>query len=374
MERNQFLRVITIIALGLSILVLFILLLVPDSPVQQWTLSFMTWISEIPTLWGCVLITLIYAVSLIFCFPGTPINLAAGFLFGPLLGSVATVIGCDLGAIFSFIIGRTLTREWAETKMKSNKTYSQIDIAVSKNGLLIIFLLRLSPVIPFGICNYIFGATNITFSKYWLATTAGLIPCTVAYTYFGSLMRSLTDIYSDKSKESTDQLFLIGIAIILTTAIIVVITVVTKRTLKKAMEEQEFNEAVDLEKAYELTLIEEDDESTSNITTINMISDGEDEDMKKDLGTTTIEYTFDYKDNRASTDHDDSNGGITGAEKDSDNILNDDDDNLSPRKQSKQFLLKNILHSPKTTILSNIRNNNGSSSNGYIPIDTIKLQ
>jgi len=372
MERKQFLKVITIIALGLSILVLFILLLVPDSPVQQWTLGFMTWISEIPTFWGCVLITLIYAVSLIFCFPGTPINLAAGFLFGPVLGSIATVVGCDLGAIFSFIIGRTLTREWAETKMKSNKTYSQIDIAVSKNGLLIIFLLRLSPVIPFGICNYIFGATNITFSKYWLATTAGLIPCTVAYTYFGSLMRSLTDIYADKSKESTDQLFLIGVAIILTTAIIIIITVVTKRTLKKAMEEQEFNETVDIEKGYELTLIEEDDESTSNITTINMISDGEDDEDKKDLDVTTIEYTFDYKDNRASDETQDKNNRNNNS-----SIDDYDDDGVDSirdsKKQDKQFLLKNILHSPKTTILSNIRNNN-SNSNGYIPIDTIKLQ
>ncbi|KYQ93276.1 hypothetical protein DLAC_05935 [Tieghemostelium lacteum] len=242
-------------------------MLVPNSPIQIVTLRFMKWISDIPEGWGVVLVTLIYAISLVFCFPGTPINLAAGFLFGPVIGSISTVLGCDLGAIFSFIISRTLTREWAEQKMKSNKTYSQIDIAVAKNGFLIIFLLRLSPVIPFGICNYLFGATKITFSKYWLATTAGLIPCTVAYTYMGSLMRSLTDIYSGdnaNTDENSNELMFISLATIFTALIIVVITIVTKRTLKSAMESQELNEQMDLEKGFDLPFLEEEQTHSSS--------------------------------------------------------------------------------------------------------------
>eukprot|EP01133_Synstelium_polycarpum_P015964 gene15964-18979_t len=103
-----------------------------------------------PSVGQAFMIMFIYSVSLIFCFPGTPINLAAGYLLGFSSGSIATVIGCDLGAVISFFLGRFLTREWAERKIKSSKKYSLLDNAVAKNGFLIIFLLRLSPVIPFG--------------------------------------------------------------------------------------------------------------------------------------------------------------------------------------------------------------------------------
>ncbi|GAM24164.1 hypothetical protein SAMD00019534_073390 [Acytostelium subglobosum LB1] len=244
--------------------------MVPDSPVQTMTLNFMYTVKNMPPFWGSIVIMLIYSVSLVFCFPGTPINLAAGFLFGVYLGSFATVVGCDLGAVLAFFIGRSLTREWAEKQIKSNKRYSQIDTAVAKNGLLIIFLLRLSPVIPFGICNYIFGATKVKFSKYWLATTAGLIPCTVAYTYLGSLMRNLTEIYSDDSGEKQEQLIFISVATIFTVVIILVITIVTKRTLNRAMLEEnstvEMDDMIDLdlEKALPLILEEDHDGDSSS--------------------------------------------------------------------------------------------------------------
>lgn len=96
------------------------------------------------------------------------------------------------------------------TEVSKNKKFSLVSLAVEKNAWLIIFLVRLSPVLPFGLCNYLFGVTKVKFMSYCTATTAGmhsefcivseingivgLIPCTVAYTYLGSLMRDLTDV------------------------------------------------------------------------------------------------------------------------------------------------------------------------------------
>ncbi|EGG22751.1 hypothetical protein DFA_04881 [Cavenderia fasciculata] len=295
---KQRLKVGSIITLMLSITLLFILLMVPDSPVQKTTLGLMNWVKGLEPFVGALFISVVYAISLVFCFPGTPINLAAGFLFGPFLGSVATVVGCDLGAILAFFIGRSLTREWAEKKMKSNKKYGQIDLAVEKNGFLIIFLLRLSPVIPFGLCNYLFGATKISFYRYWLATTAGLIPCTVAYTYLGSLINNLTQIFSDKadSEESHQELIFITLATLFTVGIIIVITIVTKRTLSQTMREHEDVEMANLE--------QEDRESSTKdngVQPLMMIPSNLDDDefMKldreyiiKDDSRVETEYTF----------------------------------------------------------------------------------
>eukprot|EP01132_Coremiostelium_polycephalum_P004164 gene4164-5213_t len=288
----------------------------------------MNWISQIPVFWGSVLVTVIYAASLVVCFPGTPINLAAGFLFGPILGSVATVLGCDLGAIIAFVIGRTLMREWTENLIKSNQTYGQIDTAVAKNGFLIIFLLRLSPLIPFGICNYLFGATKVAFFKYWLATTAGLIPCTVAYTYLGSLMRNLSDIYSENT----------ALATIFSTIVIVVITIVTKRTLKKAMEENKVNTEVDLEKGIELPLMMKED-MDMEIKSHLIASSSTTEDMNE-LGL-EIEVV----------------DGST---------VDDDEEN----DNDKTFLIRNTRYDSGGS--GSIINSSNTNSNGYIVIEPIK--
>ncbi|EFA84155.1 hypothetical protein PPL_03229 [Heterostelium album PN500] len=286
-------KLISLILLGLCITVLFILLMVPDSPVQKVTISTMESIKKLPTFWGCLIITIVYAISLVFCFPGTPINLAAGYMFGVVAGSVATVVGCDLGAVLAFFVGRLLTREWAAEQIKNNKKYSQIDQAVEKNSLLIIFLLRLSPVIPFGICNYIFGATKVKFSKYWIATTAGLIPCTVAYTYLGSLMRSLADIYAEGSDETDGQLIFITVATIFTVVIIAVITFVTKRTLSKAMNEdvELENIEIDLDMKHESLLMQHDDSHSE-------VEIRDNEYIIRDEGRVEKEYTFEHTNKR----------------------------------------------------------------------------
>jgi len=231
-------KILVLSVLCALFLVIIVLFLIPDSPAQRHLLDFMTWIDNISPAYGTITLTVVYAISIIFCFPGTPFNLAAGFLFDVWLGTAVTVVGCDLGATFAFLIGRTLGKDWAQEQVSKNKKFSLINMAVEKNAWLIIFLIRLSPVLPFGLCNYLFGVTKVKFSSYWTATTAGLIPCTVAYTYLGSLMRNLTDIYSEDGGDSSATT-LIVVAIVVTVLGITVITFVTKRTLDKTIKQQQ---------------------------------------------------------------------------------------------------------------------------------------
>ena len=43
--------------------------------------------------------------------PSLPLDLAAGAAFGPFLGTVYAVLGAEIGAIISFLIGRALGQE-----------------------------------------------------------------------------------------------------------------------------------------------------------------------------------------------------------------------------------------------------------------------
>jgi len=233
-------RLVVLSALCILFVVIIILFMIPDSPAQNYLMDFLFWIKDIPPQYGTVTLTVVYAISIVLCFPGTPFNLAAGFLFDVWLGAAVTIIGCDLGATIAFLLGRTLGKDWAQEQVAKNKKFTLINMAVEKNAWLIIFMIRLSPVLPFGLCNYLFGVTKVKFSTYWTATTAGLIPCTLAYTYLGSLISSLTDIYDDAEGEGDSRATtLIAVAMVLTVLGITVITLVTKRTLDKTIKQQQ---------------------------------------------------------------------------------------------------------------------------------------
>jgi len=61
----------------------------------------------------------------------------------------------------------------------------------------------------------------------------------MAYTYLGSLMRDLSDIYSEGGVDSTERALIVAFALVITIGGIAIITLVTKRSLEKAMKEQE---------------------------------------------------------------------------------------------------------------------------------------
>jgi len=232
------LKVVALAVLCIVFIVVLVLFMLPDSPAQRYLVTAMLWIRGVQPLYGSIILASMYAFAMIFCFPGTPFNLAAGFLFDIWLGAIVSVVGCVVGATLAFMIGRTLGKDWAQEQVSKNKKFSLVSMAVEKNAWMIIFLVRLSPVLPFGLCNYLFGVTKVKFSDYWTATTCGLIPCTVAYTYLGSLMKELAEIYSDDGGDSNATVLII-IAIVITVISIAAITFVTKRTLDKTIKQQQ---------------------------------------------------------------------------------------------------------------------------------------
>ena len=62
--------------------------------------------------------------------------------------------------------------------------------AVGEEGAKVIFLLRLAPVFPYGVSNYIYGVTGVRYIYYIAATMAGLVPVTLLYAYLGTLKRA----------------------------------------------------------------------------------------------------------------------------------------------------------------------------------------
>lgn len=110
---------------------------------------------------GYVAYILVYAGLEIIAVPAIPLTMTAGALFGLAPGTVTVSIAATLGATVAFLISRFLLRERVMALAKDNKQFRAMDRAIQKDGFKVVTLLRLSPLLPFALSNYLYGLTSV---------------------------------------------------------------------------------------------------------------------------------------------------------------------------------------------------------------------
>ena len=139
--------------------------------------------------WGLVApvaFMLLYAVSVVALVPASVLTMAGGAVFGLVRGVVFSFGGALLGSTVAFLLGRYVARRVVERKLATMPRFAAIDRAVSAQGRRIVFLLRLSPIVPFNFLNYALGVTRISIKDFAIAS-AGMLPGAVMYAYAGKV-------------------------------------------------------------------------------------------------------------------------------------------------------------------------------------------
>lgn len=73
--------------------------------------------------------------------------------------------------------------DWAE----QNPKFKAIDAAIADEGLKIVVLLRLSPLLPLSLSNYLYGLTSLELRPYVLGSWLGMLPGTFLYVQTGAV-------------------------------------------------------------------------------------------------------------------------------------------------------------------------------------------
>jgi uncharacterized membrane protein YdjX (TVP38/TMEM64 family) len=89
--------------------------------------------------------------------------------------------------------------------------------AIEKEGGKIVALVRLSPLFPFTVVNYLFGLTPVRPLSYVLASWVAMLPGTAAYVYFGA---ALGDAASGADPVQKAIKLTLGIAAVVATILI----------------------------------------------------------------------------------------------------------------------------------------------------------
>ena len=112
-----------------------------------------------------------------------------GYVYGTAVGGTMVAATQAVCAGAAFMCSRHVARPYISgyLERKYGRKYRAIDAAVGKQGLRITILLRLSPIIPFGINNYVCGVTSIKLWQWVVGTFVGVFPGTMTYCHMGAL-------------------------------------------------------------------------------------------------------------------------------------------------------------------------------------------
>ncbi|MFC1705937.1 TVP38/TMEM64 family protein [Planctomycetota bacterium] len=221
---------------GVVAIVIMIGLAATTLPVRELLQGLLDFVQDMGP-WGPPVLTAAYILACVLFLPGSVLTLAAGFLFGLGTGVVVVIAGSNVGAWASFLIGRTVGRGWIEEKTARNQRFRAIDQAVRNEGLKIVFLTRLSPVLPFNLLNFGFGATGVSFRDYALGSVVGMLPGTVMYVYLGSAAQSLARVLAGEVTGGLTLTLLKGFGLVATIVVTVLVTRMARKTLREVVEE-----------------------------------------------------------------------------------------------------------------------------------------
>ncbi|EFL5769130.1 TVP38/TMEM64 family protein [Escherichia coli] len=137
-------------------------------------------------LFGYSLYILLFIIATLFLLPGSILVIAGGIVFGPLLGTLFSLIAATLASSCSFLLARWLGRDLLLKYVGHSHTFQAIEKGIARNGIDFLILTRLIPLFPYNIQNYAYGLTTIAFWPYTLISALTTLPGIVIYTVMAS--------------------------------------------------------------------------------------------------------------------------------------------------------------------------------------------
>jgi len=132
----------------------------------------------------------VYVAAAALSIPGALIlTLAAGAMFGLGWGLVLVSFASSLGALLAFLVARYLLRDAIQARF--GKALAPINEGVRKDGTFYLLTLRLVPVFPFWLINFLMGLTPIGAGRFYLVSQLGMLAGTAVYVNAGTRLAAI---------------------------------------------------------------------------------------------------------------------------------------------------------------------------------------
>jgi len=176
-------------------------------------LDWQRWLPALQSPLGAVAFVPLYALWVTLLLPGVWASMLAGALYGPWWGSLIVFVGACLGAEAAFLLGRTWLRNWARRRLAAVPKLQAVEQAVSREGLKLVLLTRLSPAFPFSLLNLAYGLSEVSWRHYSIGLI-GILPGTILFCSLGALAGDVArfgEVLSGQADAGTWALRIVGL-------------------------------------------------------------------------------------------------------------------------------------------------------------------
>lgn len=133
---------------------------------------------------GLVIYVLLYMLRPVVFFPATLLSLAAGYLYGPVLGVLIVIVASNLSSMVAYFIGRFFGAgilAQASDQGILNRYAERLRRDSFETVLVLRFLF-----LPYDLVSYFSGFLKVKWPAFLLATVLGSIPGTISFVLFGA--------------------------------------------------------------------------------------------------------------------------------------------------------------------------------------------
>jgi len=184
-------KIAAVVSIAVFVLVLVLLTVFVGGPIVKTIgnpAAFRAWV-EARGVWGRVLFVGLIVLQIVIAFiPGEPFELAAGYAFGALWGTLLVWIGAIIGTTLVFLFVRKIGVKAVEVFFPREKINSLKYLQDEKKLNAAAFLLFLIPGTPKDLLTYLAGLTKIRLLPWIVLTSIARIPSIVTSTISGNAL------------------------------------------------------------------------------------------------------------------------------------------------------------------------------------------
>lgn len=185
--------------------------------------------------WAPVLFIVAYIAAAVTLAPAFLLTFAAGAVFGLWRGTLLVYVGAVLGSSAVFAIASPLSRSRYLRRLDRDPRVAAVRKAVVGEGVWVMFLLRLSPLVPFNLLNYALALSGVRYRDFLIASV-GMFPAIVMYVYYGKVAGDVAKLAAGITPPRGPEYYVLLLVGLIAT---IVATTAVTRAAKRAMNNTE---------------------------------------------------------------------------------------------------------------------------------------
>ena len=184
--------------------------------------------------WGALLFIGAYVAASLTLAPAFLLTFAAGAVYGLWRGTILVYVGAVLGSSAVFALASPLARSRLLRWIDRDPRVAAVRMALVGDAVWVMFLLRLSPLVPYVLLNYALALSGVRYRDFVIASV-GMLPAIVMYVYYGKIVGDVAKITAGLAPpRGVEYWVLVTVGLVATIAATTMIT----RAARRAIEQQ----------------------------------------------------------------------------------------------------------------------------------------